>query len=177
VINSFDGEAFAMSERDELLEVLAAQRIALRNAVRRLSAEQAAATPTASELCLGGLIKHSARTERGWVAVRLAGRPDVDPVSADSWSAEFHLSGDETVEGYLARYEEIAAETEEIIRALPNLDVEIKLPEAPWYPPNATWSARRILLHLIAETGRHAGHADIIRESIDGATAYELIAD
>lgn len=120
-----------MSERDELLEVLAAQRMALRNAVRRLSAEQAAATPTASELCVGGLIKHSARTERGWVAVRLAGRPDLDPASADSWSAEFHLSGDETVEGYLARYEEIAAETEQIIRALPNLDVEINCPRRP----------------------------------------------
>lgn len=166
-----------MSELDELLEVLAAQRAGLRNAVRRLSAEQAAATPTASALCVGGLVKHSARTERGWVAVRLAGRPDVDPASAANWSAEFHLADGETVEGYLVRYGEIAAETEEIIRALPNLDVEIKLPQAPWYPPNASWSARRILLHLIAETARHAGHADIIRESIDGATAYELIAD
>ena len=43
------------------------------------------------------------------------------------------------------------------------------LPEAPWYEPGASWSARRVLLHLIAETSQHAGHADIIREAIDGA--------
>ena len=42
------------------------------------------------------------------------------------------------------------------------------LPEAPWFPPNTQWSIRRVLTHVIAETAQHAGHADIIRETIDG---------
>ena len=40
--------------------------------------------------------------------------------------------------------------------------------QAPWFEPGARWSARRVLLHIIAETAQHAGHADIIRETIDG---------
>ncbi len=44
-----------------------------------------------------------------------------------------------------------------------------RLPPAPWFEPGARWSARRVLLHMIAETAQHAGHADIIRESLDGA--------
>jgi hypothetical protein len=43
------------------------------------------------------------------------------------------------------------------------------LPEAPWFAPGERWSARRVLLHIMAETAHHAGHADIIRESLDGA--------
>ncbi|MEP6625690.1 MAG: DUF664 domain-containing protein, partial [Acidimicrobiia bacterium] len=49
------------------------------------------------------------------------------------------------------------------------LDADHALPEAPWFEPGARWSARRTLLHIIAETAQHAGHADIIREAIDGA--------
>ncbi len=162
--------------REELLEVLAQQRAGLRNAVRGLTETQAAAQPTASSLCAGGLIKHVARTERGWISVRLAGRPDPDPPSPEHWDAEFRLGTGENLPSALALYDEVARETEEIVRALPDLDYAVKLPEAPWFPPNATWTARRILLHLIAETARHAGHADIIRESLDGATAYELLA-
>jgi hypothetical protein len=70
----------------------------------------------------------------------------------------------------------VARETTEVVQALPDLDYAVKLPEAPWFPANTTWTAHRILLHVIAETARHAGHADIIRESLDGATAYELFA-
>jgi hypothetical protein len=50
-----------------------------------------------------------------------------------------------------------------------HLDLAHPLPEAPWFEPGASWSARRVLLHVIAETAQHAGHADIIRESLDGA--------
>ena len=42
------------------------------------------------------------------------------------------------------------------------------VPSAPWFPPSERWSARRALLHIIAETAQHSGHADIIRESLDG---------
>ncbi len=83
----------------------------------------------------------------------------------------------ETLAGWLKQYEEIAAETEEIVRGLPSLDVDAPLPDQPWFPPNSRRTARWILAHLIAEVARHAGHADIIRESLDGRTAFELIAD
>ena len=51
----------------------------------------------------------------------------------------------------------------------PDLDVSHPLPAAPWFEPGARWSLRRVLLHIIAETAQHAGHADIIRETLDGA--------
>ncbi len=54
-------------------------------------------------------------------------------------------------------------------RSLPDLDVSHPLPKAPWFAPGERWSARRVLLHIMAETAQHAGHADIIRESLDGA--------
>jgi hypothetical protein len=63
----------------------------------------------------------------------------------------------------------VASQTDGLVRTLPDLDASQPLPEAPWFPPGARWSARRVLLHIIAETSQHAGHADIIREAIDGA--------
>jgi hypothetical protein len=80
-----------------------------------------------------------------------------------------------TVAELIADYRRAAAETEEIIFGLDDLDLPVPLPEAPWFPPNTVVSARWVLLHLIEETCRHAGHADIVRESIDGANAFELI--
>jgi hypothetical protein len=56
-----------------------------------------------------------------------------------------------------------------MVTALPSLDTSQPLPEAPWFPPGTKWSARRVLLHILAETAQHAGHADIIREALDGA--------
>ena len=69
----------------------------------------------------------------------------------------------------LAGYAEVARQTDELVTTLPDLDVSHPLPAAPWFPPNGRWSARRALLHIAAETAQHAGHADVIRESLDGA--------
>lgn len=57
------------------------------------------------------------------------------------------------------------------VATLPDLNAAHPLPKAPWFEPGARWSARRALMHIIAETAQHAGHADIIRESLDGATS------
>jgi hypothetical protein len=54
------------------------------------------------------------------------------------------------------------------VATLPDLDASHPLPQAPWFEPGAHWSARRTLLHILAETSQHAGHADILREAIDG---------
>jgi len=74
----------------------------------------------------------------------------------------------ETLEGILADYEKVAERTDELVRSLPDLGVAHSLPSAPWFEPGAEWSARRTFVHIVAETAQHAGHADILRESIDG---------
>ena len=93
-----------------------------------------------------------------------------DPATAaDTWADAFRMVNGETLAGLLERYDQVAAGTEELVRTLPDLDAAQPLPDAPWFEPGASWSARRVLLHIIAETAQHAGHADILREAIDGA--------
>lgn len=64
------------------------------------------------------------------------------------------------------------------VAGIPDLDRPVPVPKGvPWFPDDVeAWSVRWVLLHLIEEIARHAGHADIIRESIDGATMYALMA-
>jgi hypothetical protein len=163
-------------ELDALLSFLEAQRDAVRRALHGLSEEQAAVAPSASTLCLGGLIKHLAWAERKWFQVVLDQRPDPDPRAREHWGDYFRMLPGETLASLLADYDRVAAETERIVRALPGPEVSVPLPDAPWYPPGSRRTARWILLYMVQETARHAGHADIIRESLDGARAFELMA-
>jgi len=160
-------------ERADLLESLAKHRFFLRFTVRDLTDAQAAEhTVPASELCLGGLIKHVAEAERGWVDFILRGpaaKKGLDGFDPQSWTSQFQLLPGETLAGVLAEYEQVARATEKVVTELPDLNADHPLPVAPWFEPGARWSARRVLLHIIAETAQHAGHADILRESIDGA--------
>ncbi|MGH3925588.1 MAG: DUF664 domain-containing protein, partial [Pseudonocardiaceae bacterium] len=96
------------------------------------------------------------------------GHREEDSFVAD-WADGFRMLEGETLAGLLEEYEQVARRTDELVTALPDLDLSHPLPEAPWFEPGARWSARRVLLHVIAETAQHAGHADIIRESLDGA--------
>ena len=159
-------------ERADLLEALAAHRHFLRYTVQGLTEEQARLRPTASELTLGGLVKHVASQEAGWVDFVLNGpgamASATDPEQMARWAEEFRLGPDETLDGVLASYEEVARRTDDVVRTLPDLDASHPLPEAPWFEPGAHRSARRVFLHIIAETAQHAGHADILRETIDG---------
>ncbi|MEU5729469.1 DinB family protein [Streptomyces antimycoticus] len=175
-------------KRADLLAELAAARSALTATVRGLGDEQAGQRPTASALCLGGLIKHVAAIEEGWLRFVLEGpsalRYDLpDGVTwADlaagtareipQWAIDnqnnFQMLPGETLAGILQRYEQVAARSAEIITAVPDLSAAHPLPEAPWNEPGAAHSVRRVLMHVIAETAQHAGHADIIRESLDG---------
>ncbi len=75
----------------------------------------------------------------------------------------------ETLAALLEDYADAARQTDELLATLPDLDATQPLPEAPWYQPGASWSARQVLLHVAAETAQHCGHADIIRETIDGS--------
>jgi uncharacterized damage-inducible protein DinB len=156
------------TESAVLLQTLSQQRSFLRYTVRDLTDEQAGLRTTASALCLGGLIKHVTEVERGWIDFIVHGAPSMEGAE-EGWDDLFRLQEGETLAGVLKRYEEVALATERIVASLPDLEVSHPLPEAPWFEPGASWTARQVLLHVLAETAQHSGHADIIRESFDGA--------
>jgi hypothetical protein len=158
-------------ERADLLETLAKHRAFLRQTVRGLTDEQAAQRPTVSELCLGGIIKHVSIVEQRWADFIERGPAPMPPLeeAMATHASGFRMNGDETLSALLDRYEQAAARTDALVKTLPSLDVSHPLPEAPWFEPGGRWTARRVLLHVIAETSQHAGHADIVRESLDGA--------
>jgi Protein of unknown function (DUF664) len=166
------GQTELSRERADLLETLRRHRFFLRFTARDLTDEQAAIRTTVSELTVGGLIKHVAHTEAKWTRFIVEG-PDVVALPSDGdfseWTQEFQILPGETLAGLLAAYDEVAARTDELVATLPSLDDDQPLPEAPWFEPGARWSARRVFLHIVAETAQHAGHADIVRESLDGA--------
>lgn len=179
------------AERAALLGRLAAARAALLTTTRGLTDAQAAERPTVSALCLGGLVKHVTAMEESWLRFVVDGPaamtydlPDgvtwADLAAGTArevpqWSIEhangFVLLPGETLAGVVERYERVAAETSRIVAAAADLSAAHPLPAAPWNPPGASCSVREVLLHLIAETAQHAGHADIIRESLDGQTS------
>ncbi|SFQ49933.1 Protein of unknown function [Amycolatopsis arida] len=170
-----DQDQAVTGERADVLAMLAKHRCFLRFTTRELTDEQAARRTTVSELCLGGLIKHVTTTERKWADFILEGPSamgDFDAMTEaemTEWADQFRMLPGETLAGLLADYAEVARRTDELVATLPDLDATQPLPKAPWFEPNARWSARRVLMHIIAETAQHAGHADIIRESLDGA--------
>ena len=157
-------------ERRDLLETLRVHRHFLRTTVQGLTEDQARTRSTASELTLGGLIKHVARTESAWADFAVNGPSSMEgPADGDysDWENGFRLTEDETLAGALARYDEVAARTDALVETV-DLDHAWPLPPQPWFEPGATRSARRVFVHIVGETAQHAGHADIIREAIDG---------
>ena len=165
-------------EQADILATLRQHRFFLRNTARDLTDEQAGARSTVSSLCVGGLIKHVAHGERQWVRFILEGPTAMQSGEKDwaDWTEEdyarynsaFAMQPGETLAGILADYDEVARTTDELLPTL-DLNASHPLPRAPWFEPGARWSARRVLMHIVAETSQHAGHADIIREAIDGA--------
>jgi uncharacterized damage-inducible protein DinB len=165
-------------EREGLLAYLAQQRDVIRIAAYGLTDEQARLVPTAGPLSVGGLIKHVATTEQGWIdMVMQRTRASADEQSND-YEANFRLGADETLADVFRFYDDVARETEAVIAGIADLNQAVPVPKGvPWFPEDVdAWSVRWVLLHLITETCRHAGHADIVREMVDGATAFPLMA-
>jgi hypothetical protein len=159
-------------ESADLLQTLRSHRRFLRYTVRDLTDEQAGRRTTVSELCLGGLIKHVAQVEDRWAAFVVEGPTAMggfDEEAQAAHAAGFRMEEGETLASILEEYERVAEHTDELVASLEDFDVSHALPEAPWFPPGARWTARRALMHIVAETAQHAGHADIIREALDGA--------
>lgn len=170
-------------ERGSLLEFLAFQQNAFFAVAYGLTDEQARSTPSVSALSIGGLIKHAAGVQKGWTD-RAAYAPDFPPkderpmeqIMAE-YADQYVMREDETLAQLL---DALRAQNAETLRVFASADLTTPVPvprEVPWFPKDVEhWSVRWVALHLIEELSRHAGHADIIRESIDGATMYELMA-
>jgi hypothetical protein len=163
------------NEHDGLLGFLSHMRYGLRLTAYGLTPEQLRASPTASELTVGGLIKHCASTEEGWLATV---RREPQVVDYGRYAENFRLADGETIDDVFDRYDRAAEQTEKTVAEIGDLGYQIPIDHSvPWNRKDLDhWSLRWVLLHLIQETARHAGHADIIRESIDGGTAYPLLA-
>ena len=159
------------TERADFIEALGKQRGFLRQTTDAMTDDQARQHPTVSALCLGGIVKHVTRAEERWVRFIDDGATAMafDESSYASHLESFQMLPDETLAGLLEAYAAVATHTDERIRTLESFDVSQPLPEAPWFEPGGRWSARRVLTHILAETAQHAGHADVIREAIDGA--------
>ncbi|MEV6341832.1 DinB family protein [Actinoplanes sp. NPDC051851] len=163
------------SEQEGLLAYLAQMRYVLKLTAHGLTEEQLRAAPSASPLSVGGLIKHCVSTEENWISTVRGG--DQKPDFA-AYQENFALADGETIEDVFARYDRAATETEKTVTEIDDLGYRIPVDHSvPWNSKEMDhFTLRYILLHLIQETARHAGHADIIRETVDGATAFPLMA-
>lgn len=169
-------ETVLTGERADLFQALANARHFLRFTVRGLSDEQAAQRTTDSELTLGGLVKHVTAVEKQWQEFIVKGRAamawdgtdfsKMPPEAIESFQDELRMLPGERLDELLENYTQVANRTDALLADV-DLDTVHELPVAPWFV-GKQWSVRRTLLHIIAETTQHSGHADIIRESLDG---------
>jgi hypothetical protein len=165
-------------ERQSLLEFLRFHHSALLAVSHGLTDEQARSTPTVSTLCIGGLIKHVTVVAYAWTQQVVM---EAEQLLDDPWSLvgmmshreeQHRMRDDESLSELLAAFD---AQTAETTRVFSDTDLD-----APMVVPdhirrvceNAHWTARWALMNINEEMARHAGHADLIRESIDGATMF-----
>ncbi|WP_329036179.1 DinB family protein [Streptomyces sp. NBC_00178] len=123
---------------------------------------------TVSGLTLGGILNHLTRAELVWTHI-LTGAPGTPDGMWDT--GQYQAPAGATATALRKAYEQAAGATDEAaVRTAP--DQEVPLPETPWEPGVVRhWPVRRVLLHLLQETAQHTGHADIVREAIDGANS------
>ncbi|WP_194816938.1 DUF664 domain-containing protein [Nocardia sp. XZ_19_385] len=154
-------------EREDLIAMLAEQRELFKITVRGLDDEQARKRTTASELTLGGLLHHLNSCERHWIKV-IVERDEHAELDVTTFGGEYEMAPGETVEELLAAWDEAAAATAELIRTVDSLDTSIPTPTNPWVEGRIWQSVRTTFLHVFREIAHHSGHADIIREELDG---------
>lgn len=159
-------------ERAALAEFLDQQHLAFRAAVYGLTDEQAHSRSTSSQIALANLVQHVTVVQDNWLN-SAAVAPDA-PTSRDAVGSDWDASG-RTLDELMADFDAMAVRARELMGRL-DLDTFVPAPAAPWFESVDGWSVRWVFFHLIQELARHAGHADIVREGIDGATQFELVA-
>jgi len=169
-----------LDEATALATFLREQVEAVRTAAFGLTEEEARQTPVRSTLSLGGILKHLSITWSLWQvrAACEAGERGWEVTDSDFalFYGSFALAEDETLEEILEEYD---AATTALVAAVESMDpnAEVLAAPAPWFGrlEPVPMTARMLALHQIEEFARHAGHADIIREHLDGAQAGQLV--
>jgi uncharacterized damage-inducible protein DinB len=159
------------NEKSQLLGFLGYHRDTLRMKVDGLSGEQLNAVHQPSTMTLGGMLKHLALVEQWWFGCTFLGREYSEPWASVDWEADedwdWHSAAADTPEQLRTLFDAEVADSDAIIAAAPGLDaLSVREGRRTGKPFNLRW----ILLHMIEEYARHNGHADLIRESIDGVT-------
>jgi uncharacterized damage-inducible protein DinB len=163
----------AANETATLLGFLNYQRATLAWKCEGLDAAGLRATTAASSMTLGGLLKHLAYVESDWFSRSLYGRDRQPPWDTVDWKADpdwdWHSAADDTPEQLFMLWQDAVARSRSLVtEALAEGGLE-RLALRTW-PDGRAPSLRWILCHMIEEYARHNGHADLLRESVDGAT-------
>ena len=163
-------------ETSAIAAFLAQAQDAFRVLLHGLDAEQASEAPSASSLSLGGLVKHVTAVQHTWLDSALAA-PSLPPAGdVGDYLEGFTFRPTDSLADLLTAYDEVCAAVLDAVRRL-DLDTPVPVPDQPWFPKDVShWSVRWVWWHLVEELTRHAGHGDIIRETLDGATMYALVA-
>ena len=163
-------------EKLELLTILADQRNLFRVTVRNLTEEQARRRTTVSELTLGGLVKHLASGDRSTAKV-ITERDEDAEVDMVALAHNYELLPDETLADWLTEFDAATEAFDQVIVLVDSLDEAIPQPTAPWAPEREWSTVRTMVLNKIREYAHHNGHADIIREALDGQTTIAAISE
>jgi len=158
----------AADERTTLGQFLDYQRATMLGKAEGLTQEQLTRRLPTSALTLAGLLKHLALVEDDWIQVRFLGRPELEPWASAPWDEdrdwEFHTAEHDDPNELRARYADACERSRQAVASARMDDLSVGTARE-----GHQWSLRWILTHLIEETSRHNGHADLLREAIDGA--------
>lgn len=158
-------------ERALLIAFLDRCRDTLRMKTAGLDAEQLDRTLPPSTMTLGGMLKHLAYVEDWWFGQVFAGRPALAPFDDVDWDADndwdWHSASGAKPEELHALFDRFVEASDQVVAAAASLD---DVAARPSRRTGEQISLRWILVHMIEEYSRHNGHADLVRESIDGAT-------
>ena len=161
-----------VGERETLTQFLDFLRASMVRLAEGLSQEQLATTLPPSDLTIAGLLKHLALVEDSWFQEDMLGRPIPAPFDAVDWAAdpdwEFRTALDDRPEYLIGRYLEACERSRQVVAEHDLSEPSVSV--SPRTEPGTHYSLRWIVVHLIEETARHLGHADLIRQAIDGAT-------
>ncbi|HEV7168343.1 MAG TPA: DinB family protein [Micrococcaceae bacterium] len=157
----------AADEKTTLLQFLDFQRATLLLKAEGLSKDELAQPLPSSSLTLAGLLKHLALVEDDWIQTKFSGLPEREPWASAPWDQdpdwEFHTAVEDDPEGLRNLYRDACERTR---RSVAEADLDDL--SAGTSREGHRWNLRWILTHLIEETSRHNGHADLLREAIDG---------